>query len=490
MTNYIQVLSGKEIDLGKRGEHLARCIVFDISNWQKTYGEGSVHLLHQRNGDTAPYPCVVEVNDIYVHWLLSETDVAVAGRGRVELQYFVDEARVKSETWNTRTHRSLNNEGPIPEEPAENWLNAMLQLGTETQENAEIAEQHAEIAEQSAAEAKTSAQNAIDCENLVYEHAQDARAASENAEAAMNAAEAAQIAAERARDETQAIAGGDIASTVYVNNQIVAHNSNKSAHADIRKIIDDLTAEDVGARSDTWMPSAADVGARPDTWLPTIGEIGAAPAGYGEGTKQDGEKAVFSGVGKQKGWYRIATSNSQRASGILHLQHLYASGGTADFICFVSQYSELLCLKCDGVSSTRTSLVNNARLVNVANGCALDVYNRDATGGNPWSVNIINTGASGSADSSFKLQTPTFIAADDTLPEGETLSRSMEWQNPPMSLGVEYRTTERCEGKPVYAKRVDCGALPVNTVKNSYAGVVGANRLLRTHGTIGHHGIW
>lgn len=26
-----------------------------------------------------------------------------------------------------------------------------------------------------------------------------------------------------------------------------------------------------------------------------------------------------------------------------------------------------------------------------------------------------------------------------------------------MALGVEYRTTERCEGNPVYVKRVDCG---------------------------------
>jgi hypothetical protein len=28
------------------------------------------------------------------------------------------------------------------------------------------------------------------------------------------------------------------------------------------------------------------------------------------------------------------------------------------------------------------------------------------------------------------------------------------WENPPMLLGVEYRTTERCEGNPVYRKRI------------------------------------
>lgn len=34
---------------------------------------------------------------------------------------------------------------------------------------------------------------------------------------------------------------------------------------------------------------------------------------------------------------------------------------------------------------------------------------------------------------------------------------TVEWINPPMQLGVEYRTTERYLGKPVYVKVVDCG---------------------------------
>ncbi len=38
------------------------------------------------------------------------------------------------------------------------------------------------------------------------------------------------------------------------------------------------TAAEVGARSADWMPTAAQVGARPDTWLPTPAEIAAAPA--------------------------------------------------------------------------------------------------------------------------------------------------------------------------------------------------------------------
>lgn len=34
---------------------------------------------------------------------------------------------------------------------------------------------------------------------------------------------------------------------------------------------------------------------------------------------------------------------------------------------------------------------------------------------------------------------------------------TVEWVNPPMNFGVEYRTTERYMGKPVYVKVVNCG---------------------------------
>ena len=38
-----------------------------------------------------------------------------------------------------------------------------------------------------------------------------------------------------------------------------------------------------------------------------------------------------------------------------------------------------------------------------------------------------------------------------------------EWENPPMVLGVEYRTTERRNGKAVYRKALALGTLPVST---------------------------
>lgn len=48
-----------------------------------------------------------------------------------------------------------------------------------------------------------------------------------------------------------------------------------------------VTAAQIGARPDTWMPTASQVGARPDTWTPSASDVGAIPAG---------EKGAVSGV--------------------------------------------------------------------------------------------------------------------------------------------------------------------------------------------------
>ena len=46
-----------------------------------------------------------------------------------------------------------------------------------------------------------------------------------------------------------------------------------------------------------------------------------------------------------------------------------------------------------------------------------------------------------------------------------------EWEHPPMQLGVEYRTTERHNNKPVYKKAVNTGALSAGTSKSVAHGV-------------------
>ena len=53
-----------------------------------------------------------------------------------------------------------------------------------------------------------------------------------------------------------------------------------------------------------------------------------------------------------------------------------------------------------------------------------------------------------------------------------------EWVNPPMVVGVEYRTTERYNGKAVYTKVVDFGNLPANSAKTVAHGITGATMFI------------
>lgn len=46
-----------------------------------------------------------------------------------------------------------------------------------------------------------------------------------------------------------------------------------------------------------------------------------------------------------------------------------------------------------------------------------------------------------------------------------------EWEHPPMRTGIEYRTTERHNNKPVYKKAVNTGALSAGTSKSVAHGV-------------------
>lgn len=56
-----------------------------------------------------------------------------------------------------------------------------------------------------------------------------------------------------------------------------------------------------------------------------------------------------------------------------------------------------------------------------------------------------------------------------------------EWVNPPLLQGVEYRTTERYMGQPVYAKLVDCGNM-LNAEPKTIAHGCGAVIVVRCHG--------
>ena len=63
-----------------------------------------------------------------------------------------------------------------------------------------------------------------------------------------------------------------------------------------------------------------------------------------------------------------------------------------------------------------------------------------------------------------------------------------EYESPKMVLGVEYRTTERYNGNPVYAKLIDFGNLPATSTKKISTGITGGKMLVQCTATL-HNGI-
>ena len=62
-----------------------------------------------------------------------------------------------------------------------------------------------------------------------------------------------------------------------------------------------------------------------------------------------------------------------------------------------------------------------------------------------------------------------------------------EWDNPPMNPGVEYRTTERWNGQPLYTKLVECGNLP-NKESAVFAHGSSAHEMVRCFGKMSSGG--
>ena len=162
----------------------------------------------------------------------------------------------------------------------------------------------------------------------------------------------------------------------------------KSLSADIT-----LSALDVNARPNTWIPSASDVGARPNTWLPTIAEIGAAPTGYGLGGGATG-KAVKSI--EANGWY-ITNEDTPNS----------------------------------------TWLLCHARVTNNGSDITVDAWN-----------------LSGTTRYKITKRSGTW---------GE-----WEFDIPLMSVGFEYRTTEKYKGKTVWTVLADLNTCPAGeTIVNT-----------------------
>ena len=98
-------------------------------------------------------------------------------------------------------------------------------------------------------------------------------------------------------------------------------------------------------------------------------------------------------------------------------------------------------------------------------------------GGNSWRY-ILHL--SRNADNAWQLSEDINFAGLAVRIKKEGIWEPWEWINPPMQLGVEYRTTERYGGSPVYVKAVDCGQIADG--KEVQHGIADINIVIRYQG--------
>lgn len=117
---------GACLQLGHQGEQGAVCIVFDLSEYRKTYGEGTPQLLVRRPTESAPYLAALAVEGDAASWTVSAADSAIDGFGACELQWAVENTLVKSEVFETYVTPSLAVPSAEPPAAAADWVNAVV----------------------------------------------------------------------------------------------------------------------------------------------------------------------------------------------------------------------------------------------------------------------------------------------------------------------------------------------------------------------------
>ena len=125
------------INLGRQGENDITEIVFDYSGLVEEYGEGTLSCIVQRKKTDDPYPTILTVDNHMATWSVSSTDTAYAGTGKIQLSYMVDEQIKKSIIYKTKVEPSILPTSEEPPEPIKNYLDQMVEIGTQVHTDAE-----------------------------------------------------------------------------------------------------------------------------------------------------------------------------------------------------------------------------------------------------------------------------------------------------------------------------------------------------------------
>lgn len=263
--------------------------------------------------------------------------------------------------------------------------------------------------------------------------------------------------------QAQAAVGGDFATKTEAQGYVDTHNQSVDAHADIRAAVAGSVRYDTAqSLSDAQKEQARDnIGAAKPTYLGRIlrnkiYKIGSFIAGSGESS----------------------------------------SGAVTLKICNINEYGfenyMMVFLSYDGACN-----VEYHGNIGSTNESKVFVYSDPKTTGSAkqflifvrtanyadWTTVCIDNEHSFRRD--FVDVTDTFSTLVDGL--DKLWESQLEYANPPMLLGVEYRTTERYLGKPVYVKTVDCGLPQTNTTWATAHGISTAKSFISVTAQSGYY---
>ncbi len=184
----VNALPKRSVTIGRTGENKYTVVEFDVSAWLTEYAGAEIAVIYRRPDDVV-YPVRTQMSDnAIVSWSITDTDVAVAGYGEVELRVMLGEMIGTSGRMSVKVKPSLK-AGEYPESPGKDWIErALTQIGT---------------AERSTLAASVTAQR---CAEQAGVSEQQATVASEMAKASADLAEAAGVTAQQASQSAQASA--------------------------------------------------------------------------------------------------------------------------------------------------------------------------------------------------------------------------------------------------------------------------------------------
>lgn len=126
------------IPIWYQGENNASIVDIDLAPLISKFGDGTAQALFRRPSDTDPYPIVLQRQDNTAVWTVSAGDTAQAGYGRLQVSWYVGDTTALSKIFTVLVQKSLTS-GKNPPNPAQPWVNEVLQAAVDAEQSAKDA---------------------------------------------------------------------------------------------------------------------------------------------------------------------------------------------------------------------------------------------------------------------------------------------------------------------------------------------------------------